>query len=298
MLGRNCVVLLLSGIASTGGLVRDRSPEPLTIRSGDATLHALLWRPEGRGPFPAVLIDHGSGRTREELARLGPYERQAETVCPVFVRHGYLCLFMFRRGVGPSSDSGENATDLMNDAFARGGQDARNRVQLQLLEHRELDDAAAGLAALRARPDVDSRGVSLVGHSFGGSLTLLLAARAPDVRAIVLFSTAGYSWDRSPELRERLHAAVAHITAPVLLMHAANDYSINPGKALDERLAQLGKRHLLKIYPPIGTTPDEGHDLPLQPAIWESDVFAFLRDASRVTPHVRPTREQSRDARW
>jgi len=281
MLERRAVVLLLVAVASTGILARGRQPETLTIRSGDATLHAFLWRPEGRGPFPAVLIDHGSGPTREQRARLGPYERQAETICPVFARHGYVCLFMFRRGVGPSSDVGRNAVDLLDDELARSGQEARNTLQLQLLEHRELDDAAAALASLRARPDVDSRRVSLVGHSFGGSLTLLLAERQPDVRAIVLFSTAGYSWDRSPELRERLLAALPHITAPVLLMHAANDYSINPGKTLDERLAQLGKAHRLKIYPPVGTTPDEGHDLPLRPAVWESDVFDFLREHGR-----------------
>jgi len=278
---RSSVALLLLVVASMSAAACDQPPESLTIRSHDATLHALLWRPAGRGPSPAVLIDHGSGRTREQLTRLGPYEQQAETVCPVFAHHGYVCLFLFRRGVGPSSDIGKSAIDLMEDAFANGGQKARNTTQLQLLEHRELDDAAAALAALRARPDVDARSVSLVGHSFGASLTLLLAAREPDIRAIVLFSTAGYSWDQSPELRELLLGAVPRITAPMFLMHAANDYSTNPGTALDQRLAQLGKAHRLKIYAPIGTTPDEGHDLPLRPAIWESDVFAFLADAAQ-----------------
>jgi len=275
------VLLVLVVTASAGALATDGPSESLTVRSGDAVLHAQLWKPEGQGPFPAVLIDHGSGRTREQLARFGPYEQQAQTVCPVFARHGYVCLFAFRRGVGPSADVGRNAVDLMDDAFARGGQEARNTLQLDLLEHRELDDATAALAALRARPDVDSRRVSLVGHSFGASLTLLLAERQRDVRAVVLFSTAGYSWDRSSELRVRMLAALPHITAPVFLMHAANDYSINPGKALDERLAQLGTVHRFKIYSPIGATPDEGHDLPLHPTIWESDVFAFLTDAQR-----------------
>jgi hypothetical protein len=71
-------------------------------------------------------------------------------------------------------------------------------------------------------------------------------------------------------------------------MHAANDYSINPGKALDQRLAELGKAHRLKVYAPIGTTPEEGHELQLRPAIWESDVFDFLRDtgAAGVLPGV------------
>ena len=280
MLKRRFVLLVVLVVVSTAP-ARGRSPESLTIRSGDATLHAWLWRPDGRGPFPAVLINHGSGRTREQLGRLGPYEQQAQTVCPVFVRHGYVCLFMFRHGVGPSSDAGRNAVDLMDDAFARGGQEERNALQLQLLEHRELNDAEAALATLRVRPEVAPHNVSLVGHSFGGSLTLLLAEREPDIRAMVIFSPAGYSWDRSPELRVRLLATLPHITAPVFLLHAANDYSTSPGKGLDEGLAELGKIHRLKIYPPIGTTPDEGHDLPLHPAVWESDVFGFLRDSGR-----------------
>jgi len=47
-------------------------PESVVVHSGSATLRALLWRPSGRGPFPAVLLNHGSGRTQEQLNRLGP----------------------------------------------------------------------------------------------------------------------------------------------------------------------------------------------------------------------------------
>ena len=261
---------------------RGRQPEVVAIRSGDVTLHAMLFRPAGRGPFPAVLINHGSGRTPEELTQSGPYEEQAETLGPVFARHGYLCLFLFRRGVGLSTAAGSNAVDLMNAEFAARGQDARNQLQLQLLDGRELNDAAAGLAYLRDLPDVDSKRLALVGHSFGGSLTLLLAERDPGVRTIVIFSAAGYSWDNSPELRARLSASLAHTPAPVFFIHAANDYSINPGTEMDKTLAQLGKPHRLKIYPPIGRTPDDGHAFPLIGVkIWEADVFAFLRDTMR-----------------
>jgi carboxymethylenebutenolidase len=252
-------------------------PEIVVVHSGGATLHAQLWRPSGRGPFPAILLNHGSGRTPEELSRLGPYENQSETLGPLFARHGYVLLFPFRRGVGPSADQGENAVNLMNREFAARGQDARNTLQLQLLEHRELDDASEALNFLRHRPDVDRNRIAVVAHSFGGSLTILQAAKERDLRAVVIFSGAGYSWDRSPELRARLLAAAAEIHAPCFFIHAANDYSVNPGTALDARLAELGKPHALKIYPPIGTTPDDGHDFPFSGVkIWEPDVFAFL----------------------
>jgi len=40
---------------------------------------------------------------------------------------------------------------------------------------------------------------------------------------------------------------------------------------------QLGKPHRLKIYTPIGRTPEDGHNSPLLGvSMWEPDVFDFL----------------------
>jgi carboxymethylenebutenolidase len=257
-------------------------PDTVVVREGSTTLHAMLWRPQGRGPFPAILLNHGSGRTRSDLERLGPYERNADTLGPVFARHGYVFLYLFRRGVGPSSDQGLNAIDLMNSEFAAHGQEARNALQLQLLEGREMTDAQSALKFLRALPYVDAADVAAVGHSFGGSLTVLVAEREPSLRAVVVFSGAGYSFDRSPELRTRLLTAVDHIAAPVFFIHAENDYALSSGKVLDARRERIGMPHRLKIYPPIGRTADDGHDfLHLGVNIWEPDVFAFLDENMR-----------------
>jgi dienelactone hydrolase len=257
-------------------------PETVAVHNGPITLHGLLWRPQGRGPFPAILFNHGSGRTREELERLGPYEGEAKTLGPVFARHGYVFLVLFRPGVGLSADQDISAVDLMNTEFAAHGQDGRDALQLRLLENRELSAAVSGLAFLRGRAEVNARKVALVGHSFGGSLTLLQAEKEPDLRALVIFSGAGYSWDQSTDLRMRLLDAIPKIRIPVFFIHAANDYSINPGKALDARLAQLGKPHRLKIYSPIGRTSEDGHRfLFLGVSIWEPDVFAFLDEYMR-----------------
>ena len=106
--------------------------------------------------------------------------------------------------MGPSTDQGESAVDAMDREVAAHGQSARNALQMELLEGRELADARAALAFVRRLPDVDARRVAIVGHSFGGSLSVLMTEREPTLRAAVVFSAAGYSWDRSPELRARL----------------------------------------------------------------------------------------------
>ena len=276
------VPLALGLMFGTARAETSGGPQTLAIRSGSAILHAMLWRPTGPGPFPGILLNHGSGRSAEELKRLGPYERNADTLGPVFARHGYVFLYLYRRGVGPSTDQGTNAVDLMNSESAAHGPSGRNALQLELLEHREMDDARAALKFLRALPYVDAKDVAAVGHSFGGSLTVLLAEREQNLRAVVLFSASGYSFDRSSELRQRLLAAVDHIGAPVFFIHAENDYSLSSGKVLDARRAAMGKPHRLKIYPPIGTSVDEGHDfLHLGVSIWEPDVFAFLDENMR-----------------
>ena len=252
-------------------------PELVTVRSGDVSLRALVWRPAGTGPFPAVLLNHGSGRTREELERLGPYEKQAEAIGPVFARHGYVFMYLFRRGVGLSADQGVSSVEVMNREAAEHDQTARNALQLQLLENRESIDARAALAFLRARSDVDRGDVALVGDSFGSSLTLVVGEREPALRAVVVFATAGYSWDRSPELRARLLISVARVTAPVFFIHAANDYTTSSGETLAARLSELGRPQRVKIYPPIGRTHEDGHGfLYSGVSIWEKDVFAFL----------------------
>jgi dienelactone hydrolase len=273
---KGITLLLIFLICSGAGMhAQDlKGPDTVSMRSGELTLKGLLWRPAGHGPFPTVIFCHGSYGGSDTI---GNPEHDASLLGPVFAGKGYIFLVPFRRGVGLSKGQGWNSAVLMNNAFKEKGQEERNKVQLQQIETDQLQDMISGLIYLRGRQDVDTNRLVVSGHSFGGSLSILLAEHEPGLKAVVAFAAAGYSWDHSPLLRTRLISAVKNITAPVMIVHAQNDYSTNPGYALDSVMNQLNKPHILKIYPRFGLSVNEGHNLVfLSIETWEADVFKFL----------------------
>ena len=117
----------------------------------------------------------------------------------------------------------------------------------------------------------------MVGHSFGGSLSLLMAEHEPTLRAVVDFAGGAASWDGSPQLRERLLAAVDATKVPVFFVSAANDYSVAPTRTLGEEMARLRKACRVRVYPPVGDSAEDGHRFVYSSvADWEPDVFEFL----------------------
>lgn len=252
-------------------------PETVIVPNGKLRLKALLWKPGGAGPFPAVLFCHGSGGADADRTAGLPITEAAEKLAPLFLKHGYAFLYLFRRGQGPSADQGPFIQDMLQREEATKGKEARQHLQFVLATTDHLDDVMAALSFLKAAPAIDAKRIAIAGHSFGGQLTLLAVERDNTVRAAVTFAAAANSWERSSELRDRLLAAADKATAPIMLIQAGNDYSTVPSYALAHELVRLHKPHLLKIYQPIGQTSEDGHNF-LYLAIhrWEHDVFGFL----------------------
>ncbi|WP_171050275.1 alpha/beta hydrolase family protein [Nocardia cyriacigeorgica] len=128
--------------------------EDVTYSNGDLTIAGTLTKPDGEGPFPAVLMLTGSGPQdrNEELFGHKPFLLIADTL----TRAGYAVLRTDDRGVGGTSGNLDQATydDLASDA-------------------------AAGVDYLRTRADIDPARVGLFGHSEGGYLAPLVASK-PD----------------------------------------------------------------------------------------------------------------------
>jgi len=265
-------VLLISNVA----LSQEASPTTVTFPSGSLQIKAYFWKPSVPGPFPAVLFNHGSGEDAAHTAGL-PITEAAEKLAPVFLKHGYAFLYPFRRGQGLSSDQAPFMQDVLKREEKSKGKEARQHLQFELLTTKQLDDALAALTFLKSASGIDPHRLAVIGHSFGGQLTLLVAERDSTPRAVISFAAAANSWERSPELRDRLLAAVRKIQAPIMLIQAENDYSTAAGHALGEELDRLHKPHVLKIDPAVGSTPEDGHnELYRAVSEWEGDVFKFL----------------------
>ena len=252
-------------------------PETVVVPSGKLRLKAFLWKPNGPGPFPTVLFNHGSGGADADHTAGLSMTEAAEKLAPLFLKHGYAFLYLCRRGQGLSGDQGPFMQDILQREETARGKEARQHLQFILATTDQLDDVIAALAFLKSAPAIDAKRIAIAGHSFGGQLTLLAIERDNSVRAVVTFAAAAGSWERSLELRDRLRAAVGKATTPIMLVQAANDYSIAPSQQLADELRRLHKPYALKIYPALGLTSDDGHNfLYLGIPQWEHDVFEFL----------------------
>ncbi|MEU6562185.1 alpha/beta hydrolase family protein [Nocardia nova] len=139
--------------------------EDVRYRSGDITIAGTLTLPRAPGPYPAVVLITGSGpQNRDErIAGHKPFLVLADTL----TRAGYAVLRTDDRGVGGT-----------------GG-------HLDTSDYTDLtDDIMAGLGYLRGRPDIDGNRIGLIGHSEGGYLAPLAAAR-PDSHLAFVIMLAG-----------------------------------------------------------------------------------------------------------
>src|SRR6516164_6950631 len=85
-------------------------PDTITVLSDGLKLKGLLCHPARSGTFPAIIFCHGSYQSNDDR-----YDavRQCSILGPVFASKGYIFLVLFRRGIGLSSQQGENSADLM-----------------------------------------------------------------------------------------------------------------------------------------------------------------------------------------
>ena len=141
---------------------------------GGFELAGTLTRPDGKPgakPLPCVVTITGSGpQDRDERIALVRGYRLFRQIADTLSRRGIAVLRLDDRGTGESGGrfAGSTTQDFSND----------------------VEDA---LRWLRREPGIDTTRLALLGHSEGGLIAPMVAAREPSLAAIVLL--AGPAWD-------------------------------------------------------------------------------------------------------
>lgn len=187
------------------GLKRLQTPaKPYPYREEDVAydstarvrLAGTLTLPAGTGAFPAVVLIAGSGPNDRNEAVFG--HQLFLVLADHLTRQGIAVLRFDKRGVGQSTGDYPNATSA---EFA--------------------DDVDAGIAYLKTRPEIDAGRLGLIGHSEGGLIAPMVAARDSSVAFIVLMAGPGIRGDEIVLAQGRLIAKAMGASEAAIEQEAA-----------------------------------------------------------------------------
>ena len=241
------------------------TPREIAFTSGAYRLKGWLHLPPGPGPFPCLITNHGSGIDK------GTLDVSRPGTASLLMSWGIASFLPHRRGYGASE--GPAWREEVSADYGTPEYDAQLAARLDA----ESDDVLAALDVVAALPEIDARHIGVMGSSFGGTTTLLAAAKTSRFTCAIDFAGAAMNWDRAPGLRALMTQAAQKLTMPVFFAQAANDYSIGPTQHLPKSLEGTGKIVMSRIYPAFGVNHSEGHLLESRgPLIWAADVRHFL----------------------
>jgi acetyl esterase/lipase len=168
--------------------------ERWTYRDGDFSMEGILLKPQGKGPFPALLISHGLGGNAQSFGMMKARD---------MVKWGLVCIAPNYTHTGQGGDR------------AQFGASAEN-----------IRRASTCLDLLRTLPEVDSTRLAAYGHSMGGFVTIGLASTKVDAVKAAAVTGSGISPQdgyAAPSAK-----AAEKIRTPFLMLHGANDNVVRP----------------------------------------------------------------------
>jgi carboxymethylenebutenolidase len=209
MLATCLVALLATAFAATS--------KEVSYPSGEETVKGILYTPEGKGPFPAIVVIHEwwglNDWVKEQAGKLADQGYAA------------LAIDLYR---GKVADNPGTAHELM-----RG-----------VPEDRALRDLHAAVAFLQSQPNVKKDRIGSIGWCMGGGYSLDVALQEPALAATVI-NYGHLATD--PAAIQKIHAAI-------LGNFGGLDQGIRPEdvKKFEAALKQAGKSADIKIYADAG----------------------------------------------
>jgi carboxymethylenebutenolidase len=206
------VVVLFSTLISFAA-----SSKPVSYKSGDETVQAILYAPEGKGPFPGIVVIHEwwglSDWVKEQASKLAD--------------QGYVTL----------------AVDLYRGKVATTPEQAHELMR-GVPEDRAAQDLRAAVAFLKAQPEVKKNRLGAIGWCMGGGYALDVALQEPTLAADVINYGHLATTDES---LQKIHA-------PVLGIFGGKDQgiSVDDVNKFEAGLKGMGKKVEVHIYPEAG----------------------------------------------
>jgi dienelactone hydrolase len=149
-------LLLFFGAQGYGGLVFSAD-----YRIGGVNPEALLCRPEGKGPFPAVVHNHGVGVDIQGFQKAVRRGYNLPAICKELSDAGFLTFIPIRQG-------GRGLSTLLSH-------------KAQVLQ---------AINYVKQLPDVDPSRVAVTGNSRGALLTLMVGVEQKELKALVVMALA------------------------------------------------------------------------------------------------------------
>ena len=189
----------------------------VSYRSGDETVHAVLYKPGGDGPFPALVVIH-------EWWGLNDWVKQQ---ADRYAQLGYvtLAIDLYRGQVATTPDQ---AHELM-----RG-----------VPEDRAQRDLLAAVKYLSSLNTVNSKRIGAIGWCMGGGYALDLAIADPKLRVAVI--NYGHLASDDTTLK-KIHASILGI-------FGGQDHGIpvDDVKRFERHMKTMGKKIDVHIFPDAG----------------------------------------------
>ncbi|WP_250493844.1 alpha/beta fold hydrolase [Caballeronia sp. GAWG1-1] len=236
-------------------------------------LVATLYQPDGAGPFPLIVLSHGSPPDPLNRVKTGRYRLIPQI--RTFVEMGFAVIVPIRRGYGATGGTYAESTGKC----ATADYEASGNAAAQ--------DILATIAYAKTQPQVDGNRIVLAGQSAGGFSSLAAASFDPHGVIAVLNFSGGRGGDPArhptvPCAPDNMLRAITHfagtVRVPVLWHYVENDQYFGPDytRSWFNAFQQAGGQGQFVMEPPYG---ENGHGMFASRAaipIWLPYVRNFL----------------------